>query len=58
MNVFKQQFIQRNTKLLINVFNGGKLAGSAVKFAKFYLIVDGNEAKGTVDITEAFIKFT
>ena len=58
INVFKQKFMQRNTKLLINIFNGGKVAGSAVKFAKFYLIVDGQEAHGAVDITEAFIKFS
>jgi hypothetical protein len=32
--------ITRNTKLLISVFNGGKAANSAVKFSKFYLIVD------------------
>lgn len=50
--------MQRNTKLLINIFNGGKNAGSAVKFAKFYLIVDGHEANGAVDISESYIKFT
>lgn len=32
--------VTRNTKLLISVFNGGKAAASAVKFAKFYLIID------------------
>lgn len=58
IGVFKQKFVQRNTKLLINIFNGGKVAGSAVKFAKFYLIIDGNEAHGSIDITEAYIKFT
>jgi enolase len=41
---------------LINVLNGGKILGSAVKFAKFYLIIDGNEAHG-VDVTECLIKF-
>jgi hypothetical protein len=42
--VLKGEFPMRNTKLLINVLNGGKILGSAVKFAKFYLIIDGNEA--------------
>ena len=54
--VLKGLFPRRNTKLLINVLNGGKILGSAVKFAKFYLIVDGSEAHG-VDVTECFIKF-
>ena len=61
VGVFKQEFVQRNTKLLINILNGGKVAGSAVKFAKFYLIIDGSELHnggGPVDITECFIKFT
>lgn len=30
----------KNTKLMITVFTGGKAAGSAVKFSKFYVIVD------------------
>lgn len=30
----------KNTKLLISVLNGGKASGSAVKFAKFYLVID------------------
>ena len=34
--------VPRSTKLLFTLFNGGKAAGSMVKFAKFYLIVDGN----------------
>jgi len=29
-------------KLMINVFNGGKEAGSKVKFSRFYLIIDVN----------------
>jgi hypothetical protein len=49
---------KRMTKLLINIFNGGKILGSAVKFAKFYLIIDGAEATPEVDIGECFIKFT
>jgi|LauGreDrversion4_2_1035121.scaffolds.fasta_scaffold51881_1 hypothetical protein len=48
----------RKTKLMINLLNGGKILGSAVKFAKFYLIIDGNEnTNGEVDIGECFIKF-
>lgn len=43
--MFKQEFAaKRDTKLLISILNGGKVAGSAVKFAKFYLIIDGSEA--------------
>lgn len=58
-NIFKQEFKGKHmTKLLINLFNGGKLLGSAVKFAKFYLIIDGNEATEGLDIGECFIKFT
>mmetsp|Transcript_14956 Transcript_14956/g.25461 ORF Transcript_14956/g.25461 Transcript_14956/m.25461 type:complete len:130 (+) Transcript_14956:262-651(+) len=33
------------TKLLLSVFTGGKAASSAVKFSKFYLIIDGPVAK-------------
>lgn len=48
---FSQSFYPRdeeiegvaNTKLMITVFNGGKAAGSVVKFSKFYLIVDAAE---------------
>jgi enolase len=57
-NVFKGEFTngKRMTKLLINLLNGGKILGSAVKFAKFYLIIDGAEV-GDTDIGECFIKF-
>jgi len=34
--------VPRATKLLFTLFNGGKAAGSLVKYSKFYLIVDGN----------------
>jgi len=45
---FKESFYPReeeiegtkNTKLLISIFNGGKLFNSQVKFAKFFLIID------------------
>jgi hypothetical protein len=59
-NVTSHEFTKplKFTKLLINLFNGGKLLGSAVKFAKFYLIIDGTEAKGDVDITESYLKFS
>lgn len=36
-----------NTKLMMTVFSGGKAAGSAVRFAKFYLIVDAAEFSRT-----------
>jgi hypothetical protein len=32
----------KNTKLLITVLNGGKVMNSAVKFSKFYLIIDAH----------------
>jgi len=32
--------IQRNTKLLVTVLNGGKGVNSTVKFSKFYLLID------------------
>jgi hypothetical protein len=55
--VLKQEFHHKNsTKLLINVLSGGKVLGSAVKFAKFYLIIDGHDAHG-LDLTECYIKF-
>jgi hypothetical protein len=48
----------RKTKLLINIFNGGKILGSAVKFSKFYLIVDAREqVLQDIDLTECFVKF-
>jgi len=34
----------RNTKLLVTVLNGGKAVGSAVKFAKFFLVIDAASA--------------
>jgi hypothetical protein len=34
----------RNTKLLVNVFSGGKTTTSLVKFAKFFLIIDAATA--------------
>lgn len=36
------KFRDMNTRLLVTVLNGGKAAGSAVKFSKFYLIIDSN----------------
>ena len=41
---------------MLNLLNGGKMLGSIVKFAKFYLIIDGSDA-GDIDIGECFIKF-
>lgn len=40
--VINQAASMAETKLLVNVFSGGKAAGSSVKFAHFYLIVDGH----------------
>lgn len=44
------------TKLIVSVLNGGKAAGSQVKYSKFYLIVDGH-ADRQVNLTQAFLKF-
>jgi len=38
-----------NTKLLITVLNGGKHYQSAVKFSKFYLIID-TKGEGADDV--------
>lgn len=45
-----------DSKLLVNILAGGKEAGSAVKFANFYLIVDGHVKQG-VDIPKCFKAF-
>ena len=44
------------TKLLVNILQGGKEANSPVKFANFYLIVDGRVKKG-IDIGKCFRAF-
>lgn len=41
---------------MINVLNGGKAAGSSVKFSKFYLIIDGY-ANTETNIPQAYSKF-
>ena len=45
-----------NNKLLISVFIGGKASGSAVKFSRFYLIVDGH-ANPEINIPACYMKF-
>lgn len=55
-NIFKDFPHKHHSKLMINILNGGKLLGSAVKFAKFSLIIDGSEDHE--DITECFLKFS
>jgi hypothetical protein len=45
-----------NSKLLINVLQGGKGVGSQVKYSKFYLIIDGF-ANPDVHIPNAYAKF-
>lgn len=45
---------------MFTILNGGKLAGSNVKFSKFYLIIDPYEAveRGIdIDFVDSFIKF-
>lgn len=41
---------------MINVLNGGKAAGSSVKFSRFYLIVDGF-ANAEANLPLAYSKF-
>jgi hypothetical protein len=52
---------QKNTKMLITVLTGGKTAGSAVKFSRFYLIIDaaGASSKGVdpIEIVTWYQKF-
>ena len=45
-----------DTKLLINVLQGGKEVSSPIKFANFYLIVDGHVKQG-IDIAKCFKAF-
>lgn len=47
----------KNTKLLINVFIGGKLAASAVKFSRIYLIIDAATATDPYKILSYYQKF-
>ena len=45
-----------SSKLLINLFTGGKASGSTVRFSRFYLIIDGF-ANPECKLTVAFTKF-
>lgn len=65
---FKQSFYEvdeeagnKNTKLMIKVFNGGKASGSAVKFSRFYLIIDamsqGQKGVDPIEIPKYYRKF-
>ena len=47
----------KNTKLLVNVFTGGKLAASAVKFSRIYLIIDSATAPDPFKIIGYYQKF-
>ena len=42
---------------MITLLNGGKSNASAVKFNKFYLIIDGSQAKLEVDLSDCYLKF-
>lgn len=44
------------TKLMHTVFNGGKAYGSAVKFSKFYLLVEAHP-QNPDQVMECFLKF-
>jgi hypothetical protein len=39
---YRNENPNNNTKMLLTVFNGGKALNSAVKFSKFYLIIDAD----------------
>lgn len=52
----RTQSISADTKLLVNIFTGGKIAASPVKFAHFYLICDG-QANLDVSVPAAFRAF-
>lgn len=45
------------TKMLMSVFSGGKAVNSAVKFAKFFLVVDGTQAAAPLQIIHYYQKF-
>ena len=45
-----------DTKLLVNILTGGKEVSSPVKFANFYLIIDGHVKQG-IDIAKCFKAF-
>ena len=46
-----------DTKLLVNILTGGKTIASPVKFANFYLIIDGNAAHEATNIVSSFKAF-
>ena len=51
------EFGVKNTKMLMTVLNGGKAMGSAVKFSKFYLIVDAGLYAEPMEILNYYQKF-
>ena len=48
--------VEHKTKLMVNLLSGGKPVNSGVKFANFFLIVDGNLNAG-VNVMPAFKSF-
>ncbi|CDW78142.1 ankyrin repeat family protein [Stylonychia lemnae] len=61
VNQYQSEFPAVHTKLMLTLFNGGKSNGSAVKFQKFYLIIDPYDRNEnhiqTVDIVDSYLKF-
>lgn len=47
----------KNTKLLITVLNGGKATASAVKFSKFYLVMDVGIYDEPLEVMPFYQKF-
>ena len=45
------------TKLLVNLLTGGKAASSGVKFANFYLVIDGSRASADTNIYNCYRDF-
>ena len=48
--------MQHTTKLMVNLLSGGKPVNAGVKFAHFYLLIDGN-LKPEVNVVMAFKSF-
>lgn len=56
--VYQNEFELGYCKLMITLLNGGKSNASAVKFNKFYLIIDGSHAMPEQDLVDCYLKFS
>ena len=48
--------LEHTTKLMVNLLSGGKPVNSGVKFANFYLLIDGN-LNAEINVAQAFKSF-